>query len=390
MIDDNTGANPEPTAPSGIWADFMSWMSSRTGLGVCWLQCIGLIIGSLIAFLISERLHQTTWDSAALLFRIATILSAIGAVVVLLPSIGRRIVISLVILFHFGGILTAVTSVSPSPWLSTQIWTIVYRPYLYFLWLNNAYHFYSPEPGPANLMWFCIEYEPDQDGKKYFRWVMVPDLDENGNPSNPDGSRIWAGTEYTRRLSLGEYTGSGNIVRADIYELLVKREMAGRRDGIPLLSPYDLSYDKQYREPTDLAKRWVQSYIRHVARTYHHQNKPEKAVIGVKFYRVVHQYVDPARFVAGLDPNDPRLYWPFFYGEFDKDGNMKKECEERYVDMDTSQYRIDRHDPFLYWLVPIDYVARHAQGGDFENADSNLQRSERGRENTEKGTEEKQ
>src|SRR5262249_51727018 len=31
---------------------------------------------------------------------------------------------------------------SPSPWLSTQIWTRIYRPYLEFLYLNNAYHFY--------------------------------------------------------------------------------------------------------------------------------------------------------------------------------------------------------------------------------------------------------
>ena len=151
-----------------------------------------------------------------------------------------------------------------------------------------------------------------------------------------------------------------------------------------------MSYDKQYREPTDLAKRWVQSYIRHVANTYRHENKPEKPVIAVKFYRVIHQYVDPGLFQAGLDPNDRRLYWPFYYGEFDKDGNMKKECEERDVDLNTGQYRVERHDPFLYWLIPIDYVARHAQRGDFEEADSNLQRSEPGRENPDKGTEEKQ
>src|SRR5438105_2158625 len=136
MIEDNTPANSEPDAANGIWADFMNWLSIRTGLGVCWLQCIGLIIGSLIAFLVSKKLHQTTWDSAALLFRIATVLAAVSAVVVLLPSVGRRIVVSLVILFHFGGILTAVTAVPPSPWLSTQIWNTVYRPYLYFMWLN--------------------------------------------------------------------------------------------------------------------------------------------------------------------------------------------------------------------------------------------------------------
>ena len=371
MIESNIETNSNRDPSDGIWANFMNWLSDRTGLGIQWLQFIGLLIGALAAFLVSEWLHQTTWDSASLLFRIGTVVSAVGAVIVLLPSVGRRIVISLVILFHFGGILTSVTAVNPSPWLSTQIWTTVYRPYLYFLWLTNAYHFYSPEPGPANLMWFCIEYEPDPDGRKNFRWILIPDL-EKGHPVNPDGSRIWSGTEYTRRLSLAEYTGTGGIIPPDFYDRLARRMIAGQNQDIPLFSPDELSYDKQYREPQDIAKRWVQTYVHHVAHTYKHEKKPDKQVVSVKFYRVIHQYVDPGKFNAGLDPNDRKLYWPFYYGEFDSDGNMKKECEERFVDMDTGRYRVERNDPFLYWLIPIDYVARHAMGGDLDKADSNL------------------
>jgi hypothetical protein len=353
------------------------------------MQFIGLLIGSLACFLASEAFHKIPWDSAALLFRVSTVVAAVGAIVVLLPSVGRRIVISLFILFHFGGILTAVTAVTPYPWLSMQIWTTVYRPYLYFLWLNNAYHFYSPEPGPANLMWFCIEYEPDPDGIKNFRWVLVPDLDK-GDPINPDGSRIWSKTEYTRRLSLGEYTGSGSAIGGELYELLFRRLAAAQREGIPPLSPYDVPYEKQYREPSAVGKRWVQTYVRHVAHTYKHPNKPDRPVVGVKFYRVIHQFIDPGKYNAGLDPNARELYWPYYYGEFDADGNMKERCEERFIDLDTGQYRVERHDPFLYWLIPIDYVARHAQGGDFEKADSNLQRSEPGQESNDKGKEEKQ
>src|SRR5262249_8288704 len=121
----------ESGAPNGIWANFMKGLSARTGVPVQWLQFIGLLISSLLAFLVSEAFHRIPWDSAALLFRVGTVVAAVGAVVVLLPSVGRRIVISLVILFHFGGILTAVTSVSPAPWVVTQIWTRVYRPYLF-------------------------------------------------------------------------------------------------------------------------------------------------------------------------------------------------------------------------------------------------------------------
>jgi len=237
-------------------------------------------------------------------------------------------------------------------------------------------------------MWFCIEYEPDPDGRKNFRWILIPDL-EKGHPVNPDGSRIWSGTQYTRRLSLAEYTGSGSVIGGDFYDLLWKRLAAAQRERIPLLSPYDVSYEKQYREPAPAGKRWVQTYVHHVAHTYKHEKKPDRQVVSVRFYRVIHQYVDPGKFDAGLDPNARELYWPFYYGEFDQDGNMKKECEERLVDMDTGQYRVERRDPFLYWLIPIDYVARHAMGEDLDKADSNLQQAEPGQEKTDKGMEEK-
>jgi hypothetical protein len=37
---------------------------------------------------------------------------------------------------------------------------------------------------------------------------------------------------------------------------------------------------------------------------------------------------------------DPTLFWPYFQGEFDRDGNLK-----------------DPNDPYLYWLIPIQRVA---------------------------------
>jgi hypothetical protein len=371
----------------GLWANFMRGVSAHTGLSVQWLQFIGLLIGALACFLASEFFHRIPWDSAALLFRVGTILAGVGAIVVLLSSVGRRIVISLVILFHFGGILTAVTAVDPAPWVVMQIWTTVYRPYLYFMWLNNAYHFYSPEPGPANLMWFCIEYEPDEDGTKYFRWVLVPDLDEQGQPVDPDGSRVRFGTEYTRRLSLAEYSGTGTTPRLDIYELFQKRLIAGQSEGIYPPSPSEVPFEKQYREPSAVAKNWIQSYVRHVAHSYHHQRKPEKPVIGVKFYRVIHQILVPGQLQEGRDPNHPSTYSPFYYGEFDKDGNMKKDCEESYVDPNTSLYRSERRDPFLYWLIPTKYLVLHAQGPDFKKSDSNFR--ELREEQTDKGGEDK-
>ena len=40
-----------------------------------------------------------------------------------------------------------------APFVSEQIWHRVARPYLQLTVLNNGYHFYAPEPGPAALVW---------------------------------------------------------------------------------------------------------------------------------------------------------------------------------------------------------------------------------------------
>jgi hypothetical protein len=361
------------TEPIGIWPYFMNRLAHRTGISQYWLQFFLLLAGSLTAFLASERLHRISWDSAALLFRIATVLAAVGAVVILLPSIGRRIVVSLVIVFHFAGILTAVTSVTPSPWLSTQIWTTVYRPYLYFLWLNNAYHFYSPQPGPANQLWFCIEYESDPDGTRNFRWVLVPDWDEKGHPKNPDGSLVFSGTEYTRRLSLAEYTAPVRPAPPNLPQLLQRRVSAGNMDSIPPFDPRLLPYDQQYQQPNDVSKRWIHTYVRHVAATYKHQNKPELAVQTVKFYRVLHQILEPSQVAEGLDPNNSNLFYPFYCGEFDREGNFEKRCAEVWINSD-GYFQSEVHDPYLYWVIPYDYVIRHAQGANPEKSDSNIRR----------------
>jgi len=363
----------EAKEPTGIWPTFVNHLSTRTGLSQCWVQFLMLLLGSLSAFLVSEFFRSVSWDSAVLLFRVATVVSALGALVILLPSVGRRIVVSLVILFHLGGILTAVTSVTPAPWVSIQVWTTVYRPYLYFLWLNNAYHFYSPQPGPANLMWFCIEYDPDPDGTQNFRWVLVPDLDEEARPVNPDGSHVFSGTEYTRRLSLAEYAGNGGIVPWNIYQLLGQRLQAGQIDGIGLLDPHKLAYDKQYREPDSRSKRWIQTYVRHVANTYKHHHKPDLPVKSVKFYRVIHQILEPDQLNAGMNPNESDLYWPFYCGKFDKDGNFTDDCVKIWIDS-AGRYQTELRDPYLYWLIPYDRLAHHGQGGQLEKADSNTRR----------------
>jgi hypothetical protein len=313
------------------------------------------ILGSaaLAAFLASVALSpapgsaEDPWDSARRLAQVLTAVAAVAAVLLLLPRAVRRTVVSLVILFHFGGIVTAVTAAQPSPWLSGQIWTYIYRPYLYFMYLNNAYHFYSPEPGPASLLWFRIEYENDEvDGQvvKNWRWVKVPYLDKDtGNPV-PWRPKV----DYTRRLSLAESTNQPSIpLPEDVLNRLAQRRVnAGQIRRIP--THPDLPLGAQFREPNQFSKYWMGAYARHVACTYPHEEKPHLKVTGVKIYRVVHRLPDPQELTAGLDIYDPATYWPFYQGDYDAEGKMKPYYD---LELDGSK-RLDR-DPFLYWLIPI-------------------------------------
>ena len=123
-----------------------------------------------------------------------------GVVLVLLPTPARMIVVGVLVLVHFGGMITAATTIDPpgasAPWVSQQAW-LWYRPYLQFMYLNNAYHFYSPEPGPPALVWFHIKYKDGQ-----VKWVKIPHRDDDPVPIH-----------HTRLLSITESTAMPSPVQ---------------------------------------------------------------------------------------------------------------------------------------------------------------------------------
>jgi hypothetical protein len=365
------------------------------GIGVAIRPDSAVVLGfaALIALIASVVGPKQEWDSARLVLRVLAVLAATGAVLLLCSTPVRRAVVSVLIVVHFCGILSAVTSPDQS-WLANQAWTYFYRPYLQFLYLNNAYRFYSPEPGPAALLWFCIEYEPDADGSRNLRWVKVPALDKDGDHLRPDNSRLWPNLEYTRRLSMAESAQlPGPTMTPNLDVLVVARDREAAAYGLPLLSQlqFYMPLGQQYQEPGDVSKMWISCYARHVALSFPHQTRPERGVTGVKVYKVLHRIISARELAAGMAPDDPTLYLPYYMGEFDKDGHMKESCMAMEWNKEREQWEPAKNpdgslkrDGLLYWWIPIirrpepdpnrwlqqkamNYVPKHA--GDVDGGD---------------------
>jgi len=267
------------------------------------------------------------WGSMRLLATFLAIIPVIGAVLVALPKTLRKIVIVGLAAFHFGGIMTAVTAVEPpgstAPWLSAWLWGKVYRPYLQFFYLNNAYHFYSPEPGPPVLVWFRIDYTDNKS-----MWYRIPN-DEDKVP-----------LLYFRQLSLTELGTNQALpyVPNNYGDLMQIRNAAGLAHDppIPPLLP-DMSTNFAYRQPHPRALDTISSYIRHVAHRFPHPSDNPKAEIKqIRMYRVTHLLLSVEQFKKGIDPKAPSTYLPYFYGDYDKEGKL-----------------INPNDGMLWFSLPI-------------------------------------
>lgn len=297
-------------------------------------------------------------DTLRLLLAVAALLLFVVAPVVAAPVWLRRAIVSVALLLHLGGIMTAVTAAPPGPWVSIQVWMHFYRPYLEFMYLNNAYRFYSPEPAPSTQLWFWVQYK-DADDKIIGRWTKLPRMDDRGR------SPYAVGLQFQRRLALTE-----NVTRTmqTPPSMWVVRDEAGkfqplkfykRRDdhspnpefrnilGMvqppnPLGVPYHPdSQLPQYAPPEPYVKQLMSSYARFVLSEPNPEN-PRLVPYRVKVYRVLHRIAEPNLLASGADPEDPTFFLPYYQGMFDTKGNLLDGPDKG-----------DRADPFLYWILPI-------------------------------------
>jgi hypothetical protein len=298
---------------------FAGLVAAAVGVAVRPGSALVLLAASACAFVGSLSLIAE-WDTIRLLLRVLAAIALVCAAIVPLPRVARRMAFSCLILFHFAGISCAVMNVNPSPWLTNYLWAHCFQYYLNFIYMTNAYHFYAPEPGPGILLWFDVLYD---DGSQ--QWVKLPIRD----------NQRWL-LNYQRRLSLPEQVNQTVTLQGPVpSEIVEARAQAGNRDGIPFYYGM-VPHPTEYRPLLPSAGLMLESYTRHVARTTPHPTDPERKVVGVRAYRVVHRMLSAKETALGIQPDKKWMYLPFYQGEYDVDGHLK-----------------NPNDPYLFWLIPI-------------------------------------
>jgi len=282
------------------------------------------------------------WDSGQMLMRVAAAAALAGAALMAVPRAYRRVAVVGFVAFHFSSLVVATTWPDSTPWITNQLGQRFYLPFMQFTYLRNAYHFYSPEPGPASHLFALLTYETDEldaatgKPKTLSEWVTLPRRDTQWKDP--------LGQTYYRRLSLTE-----NAVRSASeigYNSEERRQAKLRRDDvaysmkpgvkkIPYPSPtYEVEF-RWYAPPqADVSRYLLPSFTRHLAAEY---TAPGYKVVNVKLYRAEHRIVTTQYFVTQkLSPFHPTLYRVYFLGDYGADGQL-----------------VDPQDPMLYWLIPI-------------------------------------
>jgi hypothetical protein len=341
VADSLTGTAATALSSARIWLVFVGTVTAGFAVSLRFDLWKTWAIGAGAALLAVPGL-PAHWDSFRFFFAVVSGLAAFGAAMRAVSATWRLRTVSAVLLFHFGGIFMATTAPVPTSWLNEQIFSRVYNPYLQFIYLRNAYHFYSPDPGPASLICCLMRTETGEktlsDGTKVptyeYKWIVLP--------KRPADVKDPLGLAYYRRLALSEQIARGTPGN-QLPESFEKGEMMTRRRESPIpLHPIEL-IPFQYKLPhPDLLRYVIPSYAQHVIV----DNTPDAATAAkttLKVYRLEHRTLAANDFRVGNNPYHPATYRAYFLGEFNVRGDL-----------------IDPQERLLYWVVPV--VARQTAG----------------------------
>jgi len=355
MSDDQSLAEPAPDLNRVLWlgatgaaftaiAALVGVMGPTTGLDGprVVLTLLGLIIAGAAlsqlpgsrpvwglfaaAALLANGGFPATWDSFRVVAGVLFGAALLGLLWLTLPARGRLVSATIFVFFQFLGIATAITGPHGQPWLFGQLWGRLYRPYLQFTNLDNAYNFFCPDPGPAFELWFCIYYADRPP-----EWVIVPRRADSFDPLF---------SSYYRRIKIPEMAGQGYepgfILQSEAISI------RSERDAVMIPRHPEQVANRQFRIPNNFVQRMlIPSYVQHVAADH-----DPAAIRGISVYVVTHDYTTPEQFVAARDaksqtprritPDDPSTYLPFYLGSYQADGRL-----------------LPGPDGLRWWMIPI-------------------------------------
>lgn len=176
------------------------------------------------------------------------------------PTWGRkvRVAVSAALAFHLLGILVGPLSLPPS--LLADYLRRVYSPYIEAAYLDNAYKFFAPEPGPSHLV----------------RWTATLADGSRQEGLLPDRKRHWPRLFYHRHFMLSEF-------------------LAGQPDPT-----WDPETPWEDLPNSDLQRLLARSFAEHLLRKLNADS--------VTLELIEHALPNPEQVQQGLRLDDPSLY----------------------------------------------------------------------------------
>jgi len=314
-----------------------------------WIRLILIVLGSFstgiavsmrpssprllsLAFLASIFAYfgfHPAWDSGRIVAAIAAVVSGVAAILMALPRPVRRAGVSFLVLFHFAGILSAVSS----PPSERGAWTVetlskrVFRHYLPPIHMEESYQYYTDGAVPSSLLWMCIDFTSGDS-----RWFMLPRKQADW--------RDPMGLSFQRRWVLAAKLDMPTNMPPSDDQVRGRYRMSSGPTAIPFHP--EISIPQQYRCQSQLAREtFISSCIRHVCHEPNYGIRGGDRVIrSIKVYLVLHFAPQPESIqFRGFD--SPELYHPYYVGEFDAAGN-----------------ELNINDPLRDWLIPIFYTPK--------------------------------
>lgn len=215
------------------------------------------------------------------------------------PPFFVKLIVSLILLFHLSAILVHVLA-GGGPFVMKQL-SSWYRPYLKTMWLDNAYRFYAPDPGPTEVLWYHLQYN---DGST--RWTQVPRREDFylRMPFQRHMSIALLGSMMTWQEPIPPKDDA-----ASVASVLVNNRPAMRQ----VLSPN--------------GEIFFRSYARHVARVEKEHPVSKAELISMDCYLVKYEIRSPMQMRLNVDMYDPRNVRIQFVATFSTDGLLSNHVD---------------------------------------------------------------